>query len=98
MCFDVSIPMRLICSTDGLLCLTSLTTSFWHIDAVGGRPHQQTVRRLRKPRYLTGPLDPRFDRSSSRCALAPGVDACADDIRRVPCRPRALFVTRCRTG
>src|SRR4051812_33759104 len=43
MCFDVSIPIRLICSTDGLLCLRSpTTTSFWHIDAAGGRPHQQT--------------------------------------------------------
>src|ERR1700722_3213684 len=41
MCFDVSIPIRLIWSTDGLLCLRSTTTSFWHIDAVGGRPHQQ---------------------------------------------------------
>ena len=30
MCFDVSIPIRLICSTDGLLCLRSATTSFWH--------------------------------------------------------------------
>jgi hypothetical protein len=29
-CFDVSIPFRLICSTDGLLCLRSTTTSFWH--------------------------------------------------------------------
>src|SRR4051812_8129403 len=25
MCFDVSIPIRLICSTDGLLCLRSAT-------------------------------------------------------------------------
>src|SRR4051794_6597145 len=30
MCFDVSIPIRLICSTDGLLCLRSATASFWH--------------------------------------------------------------------
>src|SRR3954452_11492385 len=30
MCFDVSIPIRLICSTDGLLCLRSATTSVWH--------------------------------------------------------------------
>src|SRR6266404_3023122 len=30
MCFDVSIPIRLICSTDGLLCLRSTTISFWH--------------------------------------------------------------------
>jgi adenylate cyclase len=30
MCFDVSIPIRLICSTDGLLCLRSRATSFWH--------------------------------------------------------------------
>src|ERR1700694_4257308 len=30
MCFDVSIPIRLICSTDGLLCLRSATTSSWH--------------------------------------------------------------------
>src|SRR4051794_33183480 len=30
MCFDVSIPIRLICSTDGPLCLRSATTSFWH--------------------------------------------------------------------
>src|SRR5215217_9315672 len=30
MCFDVSIPIRLICSTDGPLCLRSTTTSFWH--------------------------------------------------------------------
>src|SRR3954447_22332175 len=30
MCFDVSIPIRLICSTDGSLCLRSATTSFWH--------------------------------------------------------------------
>src|SRR5215213_6368967 len=54
MCFDVSIPMRLIWSTDGLLCLKSLTTSFWHIDAVGGRPHQQAVRRLRGAVTLIG--------------------------------------------
>src|SRR4051812_40725696 len=31
MCFDVSIPIRLICSTDGSLCLRSATTSFWHV-------------------------------------------------------------------
>jgi hypothetical protein len=37
MCFDVSIPIRVIWSTDGPLCLRSTTTSFWHIDAVGGR-------------------------------------------------------------
>src|SRR4051812_41719794 len=30
MCFDVSIPIRLICSTDGLLCLRSTTASVWH--------------------------------------------------------------------
>src|SRR3954449_13089921 len=30
MCFDVSIPIRLTCSTDGLLCLRSATTSVWH--------------------------------------------------------------------
>src|SRR4051794_55476 len=30
MCFDVSIPIRLICSTDGSLCLRSATTSVWH--------------------------------------------------------------------
>src|SRR6266571_9233896 len=30
MCFDVSIPIRLIWSTDGPLCLRSATTSFWH--------------------------------------------------------------------
>src|SRR6516165_12506100 len=30
MCFDVSIPIRLICSTGGLLCLRSTATSFWH--------------------------------------------------------------------
>src|SRR4051812_31525284 len=30
MCFDVSIPIRLICSTDGPLCLRSATISFWH--------------------------------------------------------------------
>src|SRR6202023_614850 len=35
MCFDVSMPIRLIDSTDGLLCLRSATTSFWHIDAAG---------------------------------------------------------------
>src|ERR1700720_4745521 len=35
MCFDVSMLIRLIDSTDGLLCLRSATTSFWHIDAVG---------------------------------------------------------------
>src|SRR5215210_784469 len=39
--FDVSIPMRIICSTDGLLFEIS-TTSSWHIDAVGGRPPQQS--------------------------------------------------------
>ena len=33
---DVSIPMRIIWSTDGLLCLRSATTSFWHSDAVRG--------------------------------------------------------------
>ena len=31
------IPIRLIWSTDGLPCLRS----FWHVDAVGGRPHEQ---------------------------------------------------------
>jgi hypothetical protein len=41
MCFDVSIPILIIWSTDGLLCLRSTTTSVWHIDAVGGRPPQQ---------------------------------------------------------
>src|ERR1700738_2862736 len=35
MCFYVSMPIRLIDSPDGLLCLRSATTSFWHIDAVG---------------------------------------------------------------
>src|SRR5215218_6015299 len=30
MCFDVSIPIRLICSTDGSLYLRSATTSVWH--------------------------------------------------------------------
>src|SRR5215218_9634947 len=35
-CFDVSIPMRIIWSMDGLLCLRSATTSFWHSDAVRG--------------------------------------------------------------
>jgi hypothetical protein len=30
MCFDVSMPIRLICSTDGLLCLRSTAISFWH--------------------------------------------------------------------
>src|SRR5271157_2685906 len=29
-CFDVSMPIRLICSSDGPLCLRSATTSFWH--------------------------------------------------------------------
>src|ERR1700726_1754863 len=29
-CFDVSMPIRLTCSTDGLHCLRSATTSFWH--------------------------------------------------------------------
>jgi hypothetical protein len=33
---DVSIPMRVIWSMDGLLCLRSATTSFWHSDAVRG--------------------------------------------------------------
>src|SRR5215212_2879862 len=47
--FDVSIPMRIICSTDGLLFEIS-TTSSWHIDAVGGRPPQQS-------RGLTNRLD-----------------------------------------
>src|SRR5713226_2010959 len=31
MCFDVSIPIRLIWSTDGPLCLRSATASFWHV-------------------------------------------------------------------
>jgi len=30
MCFDVSTPIRLICSMDGLLCLRSTPTSFRH--------------------------------------------------------------------
>src|SRR5215203_5022153 len=29
-------PIRIIWSTDGLLCLSSATTSFWHSDAVRG--------------------------------------------------------------
>ena len=33
---DVSIPMRIIWSMDGLLGLRSATTSFWHSDAVRG--------------------------------------------------------------
>jgi hypothetical protein len=33
---DVSMPMRIMWSTDGLLCLRSATTSFWHSDAVRG--------------------------------------------------------------
>ena len=41
--FDVSMPMRLTCSTDGLLCLRSATTLLWHIDAFGAVPHQQTT-------------------------------------------------------
>src|ERR1043166_2592451 len=38
---DVSIPIRIRSFTDGSLCLRSATTSFWHTDAVGGRPPQQ---------------------------------------------------------
>src|SRR5439155_25214111 len=38
---DVSIPLRIRSFTDGSLCLRSATTSFWHSDAVGGRPPQQ---------------------------------------------------------
>src|SRR5437588_11899082 len=41
MCFDVSIPIRLICSTDGLPCLRLCKPHSGTIDAVGGRPHQQ---------------------------------------------------------
>ena len=42
MCFDVSIPIRLICSTDGLPCLRFCKRPHsGTIDAAGGRPHQQ---------------------------------------------------------
>ncbi|ESY63026.1 hypothetical protein X743_33545 [Mesorhizobium sp. LNHC252B00] len=37
--FDVSLPIRIICSTDGLLCTRSSTTPFWHIDAVREAVH-----------------------------------------------------------
>jgi len=48
-CFDVSMPIRAICSTDGLPRLRSSTTSIWHIDAAGGRPPQQDNRCPRRP-------------------------------------------------
>src|SRR5271170_1762039 len=48
MCFDVSIPIRLICSTDGLLCLRSATTSFWHARCRRG-PSTPTDGRNRSP-------------------------------------------------
>src|ERR1700688_1042107 len=38
---DVSTPIRISWFTDGSLGLRSSTTSFWHSDAVGGRPPQQ---------------------------------------------------------
>src|SRR6476659_2334051 len=44
MCFDVSIPIRLICSTDGSLCLRSQRPHSGTLDAVGGRPLQQMNR------------------------------------------------------
>jgi hypothetical protein len=37
-------PIRIILSMDGSLGLRSATTSFWHSDAVGGRPPQQEAR------------------------------------------------------
>jgi hypothetical protein len=42
LCSTLSIPIRIICSMDGLLCLRSTTTQSGTIDAVGGRPHQQS--------------------------------------------------------
>src|SRR5439155_18909233 len=58
---DVSIPMRIRSFTDGSLCLRSATTSFWHSDAVGGRPPQQggrtrTLRILLWVPALRGPF------------------------------------------
>jgi transposase len=45
-CFDVSRPMRLICSTDGLLRL-SFNDSLWHISMpFGGLPPQQKWERF----------------------------------------------------
>src|SRR6478609_2828636 len=44
MCFDVSIPIPLICSTDGSLCLRSQRPHSGTLDAVGGRPLQQMNR------------------------------------------------------
>src|SRR6266403_3578295 len=40
MCFDVSIPIRLICSTDGLFCLRSPAISFYR-DEPHGRPRDR---------------------------------------------------------
>src|SRR5215208_6802413 len=52
MCFDVSIPIRLICSTDGSLCLRSATTSFWHARCRRGpsTPTDGLGRQGRRPR------------------------------------------------
>src|SRR5215203_2241220 len=41
-------PIRIIWSTDGLLCLSSATTSFWHSDAVRGPSTPTASRRSRQ--------------------------------------------------
>ena len=51
--FDVSIPMRVIFFTDGSLVEIS-TTSFWHIDAVGGRPPHHAAAAIVETKPSTG--------------------------------------------
>jgi hypothetical protein len=48
---------------------------------MGSAIHSQAMTRLRKPRYRTGSLDRRFDRSSSHSALSPRHQRA---VRRVP--------------
>src|ERR1035437_3639776 len=96
MCFDVSMPTRLICSTDGLLCLRSTTTSFWHIDAVGGRPPQQIGERPYNPIITPGPillghannqfLDFAVDPWPARGSTCPRSIELASDEPSVPCQ------------
>src|SRR3954447_6988178 len=64
MCFDVSIPIRLICSTDGLLCLRSATTSVWHTRCRRGPSTPATVG---VDETLTGPDTAPHRPTSWRC-------------------------------
>src|SRR5713226_540827 len=63
MCFDVSMPIRLICSTDGLLCLRSATTSFLARLMPSGAVHTTVGGGMQDEPHLVG------ERAAAACAV-----------------------------